>query len=163
MAHNHGGYTALHALINAFNTGISKVKFSCYKGVLLPDVAVGGSGPDAGWVCEVNGAVCDPASTVVNDGDKIDFYYNPGYAGMKHVWFEQDFITLKAGEARRAYPAVDRRRAGRRGPCDCRGRNQGQRRHRWHNGRKRKNQHCLRPHRNGRTIYGHGGKGGFGP
>gem|GEM_PF-4358783 len=99
VSYNYGGYTALHALIDAFNTGISKVGFFCYKGVLTPKVDINetGLGKEAGWVCEVNGKVCDPATTLVNSGDKIDFYYNSDYSGMKHGWFEQNALTVTEG------------------------------------------------------------------
>ncbi|WP_246213229.1 S-layer homology domain-containing protein [Aminipila butyrica] len=100
VSHNYGGYTALHALIDAFDTGISKVGFTCYKGVLVPkvDLSKDGAGSNAGWVCEVNGKVCNPATTLVNNGDKVDFYYNPDYsADMQHAWFEDSDPVVTEG------------------------------------------------------------------
>ncbi|WP_312650957.1 S-layer homology domain-containing protein [Aminipila sp.] len=101
VEYNYGGYTALHAIIDAFNTGISKVKFSCYKGILKPEITINdeGQGSNAGWVCEVNGKTCDPATTLVNAGDKVEFYYNPDYEGMMHAWFKDKTIMVKQGES----------------------------------------------------------------
>lgn len=99
--YNYGGYTVLHALIDAFQTGISKVDFTCRKGNLTPSVSIDETnhGSNAGWVCEVNGTVVDPATTLINNGDKIDFYYNADFAGMRYTWFEKNYITIKAGDA----------------------------------------------------------------
>lgn len=102
VQYNQGGYTALHALIDACELGQSEVGFSCYKGVLTPEVAVetGGLGANAGWVCEINGVVCeDYANTPVKDGDSIVFYYNSDREGMMHVWFEPETMTVKKGES----------------------------------------------------------------
>lgn len=100
VEYNHGGYTALHALVDAFNTGISKVKFSCYKGNLKPEFTVDATdhGSNAGWVCEVNGKVCNPEITLVNNEDKVDYYYNSDYEGMQHAWFKNNVINVKQGD-----------------------------------------------------------------
>lgn len=102
VQYNQGGYTALHALIDACELGQSEVGFNCYKGVLTPEVEVetGGLGANAGWVCEINGVVCeDYANTPVKDGDSIVFYYNSDREGMMHVWFEPETMTVKKGES----------------------------------------------------------------
>lgn len=101
VSYNYGGYTALHALINTFNAGISKVAFNCYKGILVPVGTVNKTGLEegSGWVCEVNGQVCDPATTLVNNGDQIDFYYNNNYAGMQYAWFKENILSITQGNS----------------------------------------------------------------
>lgn len=98
VKYNYGGYTALHALLDACEeTGIS---FQCAKGklTLLDDSAVGATGANAGWICEINGAVCkDPANTLVNDGDKIEFYYNSDLTGMTYAWLTPEKKEVDRG------------------------------------------------------------------
>ena len=98
VKYNYGGYTALHALLDACEeTGIS---FQCVKGklTLLDDSAVGATGVNARWICEINGAVCkDPANTLVNDGDKIEFYYNSDLTGMTYAWLTPEKKEVDRG------------------------------------------------------------------
>ncbi len=101
VQYNHGGYTALHALIDACELGRTDIGFNCYKGVLTPESAIttGGLGPDAGWVCEVNGVVCeDPANTLVYGGDRVEYYYNSDRENMQHAWFEPETAAIEKGE-----------------------------------------------------------------
>lgn len=101
LEYNHGGYTVLHALIDSFNAGVNKINFSCVNGVLTPqaNVSGGGQGPNAGWICEVNDKAVDPATTLVNGGDKVVFYYNPDIENGVHAWFTETVKTVDAGEA----------------------------------------------------------------
>lgn len=102
VEYNHGGYTALHAIINTLNSGDKKVSFSCKNGNLkinnvnYPEDA----GVNAGWICEINGKVCkEPANTMVNSGDNIKFYYNPDYEGMLTAEFDGNAVQrVKKGE-----------------------------------------------------------------
>lgn len=98
VKYNYGGYTTLHALLDACEkTGIS---FQCSKGklTLLDDSAIGATGANAGWICEINGAVCkDPANTLVNDGDKIEFYYNSDLTGMTYAWLTPEQKEVERG------------------------------------------------------------------
>ncbi len=98
VKYNYGGYTALHALLDACEeTGIS---FQCSKGKLtvLDDSAIGATGSNAGWICEINGAVCkDPANTLVNDSDKIEFYYNSDLTGMTYAWLTPEQKEVDRG------------------------------------------------------------------
>ena len=98
VKYNYGGYTALHALLDACEeTGIS---FQCSKGklTLLDDSAIGATGANAGWICEINGAVCkDLANTLVNDGDKIEFYYNSDLTGMTYAWLTPEQKEVDRG------------------------------------------------------------------
>lgn len=104
VQYNYGGYTALHALIDALTD--KKIGFRCYKGRLTPDASVGAGtlGDAAGWVCEVNGVVCNPATTRVRGktdeyaGDTIEFYYNADRDGMTHAWLEPGSCEVKKGE-----------------------------------------------------------------
>ena len=98
VKYNYGGYTALHALLDACEeTGIS---FQCSKGklTLLDDSAVGATGVNAGWICEINGVVCkDPANTLVNNGNKIEFYYNSDLPGMTYAWLTPEKKEVDRG------------------------------------------------------------------
>ncbi len=101
VEYNHGGYTALHAIIDAMQNGVSKKSFSCRKGILTPKnvVKLSDKGQNAGWICEINGKVCsDPANTLVNGGDIVEYYYNADYEGMQHAAFAENIKqTLTAG------------------------------------------------------------------
>ena len=98
MKYNYGGYTALHALLDACDeNGIS---FKCSKGKLTIDdtSASGTKGSNAGWICEINGVVCkDPANTLVNGGDKVEFYYNADLQGMLHAWMTPENKDVDRG------------------------------------------------------------------
>ena len=97
VEYNHGGYTVLHALIEACGAGSNRISFTCKKGQFAPEIDLSdvGAADGAGWVCEVNGkAVTDPANTLAADGDKIEYYYNCGYTGMTHAWFEKDTLSI---------------------------------------------------------------------
>ena len=77
VQYNHGGYTALHALLTACDS--KEVGYYCYRGKLTVDDEqdADSKGTNAGWICEINGIVCkDPANTLVNNGDKVELYYN---------------------------------------------------------------------------------------
>ena len=78
-------------------TGIS---FQCSKGklTLLDDSAVETTGANAGWICEINGVVCkDPANTLVNNGNKIEFYYNSDLTGMTYAWLTPEKKEVDRG------------------------------------------------------------------
>lgn len=99
VEYSYGGYTALHALIEACDTGINKIKFSCYKGIFKPITSYNTKANDdnTGWICEVNGIACDPESTLLKDEDKVEFYYKPECEGMLHTWFKENFVNVKQG------------------------------------------------------------------
>ncbi|HMM05731.1 MAG TPA: S-layer homology domain-containing protein [Clostridiales bacterium] len=99
--YNNGGYTALHAVIDALNSGNTSLNFTCKKGILTPDTAISatGQGVNAGWICEVNGRSVKAASTLVYSGDKVAYYYNPDYNGMLHASFDTVAKTVKAGNS----------------------------------------------------------------
>ena len=103
VEYNHGGYTALHAMIRALDNGISKAKYKCVRGRLTPSIDVSNDsvGSNAGWICEINGNVCgDPANTLVNGGDIVEYYYNADYEGMQHAAFAENVQqTLSAGNS----------------------------------------------------------------
>ena len=97
VQYNHGGYTVLHALLDAAKA--SGAEFECYRGkfVLVDDSITESNGKKAGWVCKVNGIECsDPANTLVNADDKIDLFYNSGWSGMLHAR-----LTPETGEVTR--------------------------------------------------------------
>ena len=97
VQYNHGGYTVLHALLDAAKA--SGTEFECYRGkfVLVDDSITESNGKKAGWVCKVNGIECsDPANTLVNADDKIDLFYNSGWSGMLHAR-----LTPETGEVTR--------------------------------------------------------------
>ena len=99
VQYNHGGYTVLHALIDASRK--SGTSFSCYKGAFtLDDENTGDSnGKKAAWVCKVNGNVCkDPANTLVKEGDKIEFFYSSGWNGMEHARLTKEKAEVKRGD-----------------------------------------------------------------
>ena len=103
VEYNHGGYTALHAMIRALDNGISKAKYKCVRGRLTPSIDVSNDsvGSNAGWICEINGNVCgDPANKLVNGGDIVEYYYNADYEGMQHAAFAENVQqTLSAGNS----------------------------------------------------------------
>ena len=93
VEYNHGGYTALHAVIEAMGNSVSKSEFTCWKGKLTPKNVTNPAdkGNNAGWVCEINDKVCnDPANTLVNGGDIVEYYYNADYEGMQHATFAEN-------------------------------------------------------------------------
>jgi hypothetical protein len=102
VEYNNGGYTVLHALIDAFNQGNTKIPFTCTRGNLTPDIAINGNTAEgAGWVCEVAGKELSGdqmASTLVKNGDRIVYYYNANFAGMQNAWFEETNVTVTQGE-----------------------------------------------------------------
>ena len=102
VEYNEGAYTALHAVIDALNTGLDPVDFSCYKGYLKPSVEIDDTdyGSDCGWVCEVNGVyVAEPAYYLLKDGDSVVYYYNKDYDGMIHAWFEKEMFSITEGDS----------------------------------------------------------------
>ena len=103
VEYNHGGYTVLHSLIDALNSGISKAEFRCIKGELVPIIDLTGTTITnaSDWVCEVNGKICtEPANTLVRDGDVIEYYYNPAYEGMQFAKFKEGSqMTVTQGES----------------------------------------------------------------
>ena len=99
VLYNHGGYTVLHALLDAANA--SGTSFECYKGklVLVDDSITENNGKKSGWICKVNGVVCeDPANTLASDGDKIEFFYNSGWDGMKDAHLTPEVKAVNRGE-----------------------------------------------------------------
>ena len=103
VEYNHGGYTVLHSLIDALNSGISKAEFRCIKGELVPIIDLTGTTITnaSDWVCEVNGKICtEPANMLVRDGDVIEYYYNPAYEGMQFAKFKEGSqMTVTQGES----------------------------------------------------------------
>ena len=91
VRYNHGGYTALHALIDAL--GESNTPFDCTYGNLTIGTGAGG------WVCLINGAVVSsPSAALVDGGDEIVYYYEAA-PGAKYVRFERNTITVTQGNA----------------------------------------------------------------
>ena len=100
VQYNHGGYTVLHALLDAAKT--SGTEFECHRGkfVLVDDSITESNGKKAGWVCKVNGIECsDPANTLVSDKDKIELFYNSGWNGMQHAWLSPENGEVTRGES----------------------------------------------------------------
>lgn len=101
VEYNYGGYTILQAMIEALENSKNRISFSCSKGSLLPgkEADTAGHGEDAGWVCEINGVVCeDPANTLAKDDDVICYYYNADYEGMLHTWMNPETAAINKGE-----------------------------------------------------------------
>lgn len=99
VQYNHGGYTVLHALLDAAKA--SNTEFECSKGkFVLTDQSISDSnGKRAVWICKVNGVVCsDPANTLAKDGDQIEFYYSSGWNGMIHAHLTPETGSVKRGE-----------------------------------------------------------------
>lgn len=95
VRYNNGGYTVLHALIDACTA-----QFTCSNGEFVPaiDIDETSVGADAGWICKVNGSVCnDLANTLVNANDRIDFYYDSDYAGMQYARFAEEDLSVTEG------------------------------------------------------------------
>ena len=98
VEYNYGGYTVLQALIEAMQD--NGIGFSCRKGQLVPDsTPTDNQNEEAGWICEINGKVCEnPAETLVNDGDAIVYYYSAGYEGMLHASLTPEVKELTRGQ-----------------------------------------------------------------
>ena len=99
VLYNHGGYTVLHALLDAADA--SRAGFECYRGkfVLTGDSIAESNGKKASWICKVNGAVCDdPANTLASDGDKVEFFYSSGWDGMKDAHLTPEVKAVNRGE-----------------------------------------------------------------
>ena len=99
VLYNHGGYTVLHALLDAADA--SRAGFECYRGkfVLTGDSIAESNGKKASWICKVNGAVCDdPANTLASDGDKVEFFYSSGWDGMKDAHLTPETKSVNRGE-----------------------------------------------------------------
>ncbi|MDR1322545.1 MAG: cell wall-binding repeat-containing protein [Gracilibacteraceae bacterium] len=93
VEYNYGGYTVLHALIDALGPG----NFSAAAGELTPHTL---TAPPAGavWYCEVNGrVVADYWRTHVHDGDEIRFYL--GAPGQTLAWFSPAASEIRLGES----------------------------------------------------------------
>lgn len=100
VQYNHGGYTVLHALLDAAEA--SGTEFECYRGkfVLVDDSITENNGKKAGWICKVNGIECsDPTNTLVSDKDKIELFYNSGWNGMQHAWLSPENGEVTRGES----------------------------------------------------------------
>lgn len=99
VLYNHGGYTVLHALLDAADA--SRAGFECYRGkfVLTGDSITESNGKKARWICKVNGVVCDdPANTLASDGDKVEFFYSSGWDGMKDARLTPETKSVNRGE-----------------------------------------------------------------
>ena len=99
VLYNHGGYTVLHALLDAADA--SRAGFECYRGkfVLTGDSITESNGKKASWICKVNGVVCDdPANILASDGDKIEFFYSSGWDGMKDAHLTPETKSVNRGE-----------------------------------------------------------------
>lgn len=81
------------------------IGFSCRKGQLVPDATpTDNQNEEAGWICEINGKVCEnPAETLVNDGDAIVYYYSAGYEGMRHASLTPEVKELTRGQTATLY------------------------------------------------------------
>ncbi len=100
VEYNAGGYTALHAIIEALGTGMQPIDFNCRKGKLKPLLELGDYSQKAGYVCEVNGKyIKEPAYHIVKNGDYVEYYFNPAYDGMIHASFEQQMIATTVGNS----------------------------------------------------------------
>ena len=101
VLYNHGGYTVLHALLDAADA--SRAGFECYRGkfVLTGDSITESNGKKASWICKVNGVVCDdPANTLASDGDKVEFFYSSGWDGMKDAHLTPETKSVNRRETR---------------------------------------------------------------
>ena len=99
VLYNHGGYTVLHALLDAADA--SRAGFECYRGkfVLTGDSITESNGKKASWICKVNGVVCDdPANTLASDGDKVEFFYSSGWDCMKDAHLTPETKSVNRGE-----------------------------------------------------------------
>lgn len=86
VTENYNGYTVLHALVEAGTASGNSTIFTCENGIFRPKDTATSAGS---WVCEVNHVVVPQAalqSTMLNAGDKVDFYWQP-YEGGNHIWF----------------------------------------------------------------------------
>ncbi len=95
VLYNNGGYTVLHALIDALAS--NSAEFTCEKGILTPTINISETvGSGAGWICEINGkVVTDYANTLINGGDSVVFYYNPATSDtMCHAWFTSTDVSV---------------------------------------------------------------------
>lgn len=103
VEYNYGGYTVLQALIEAMQD--NGIGFSCRKGQLVPDsTPTDNQNEEAGWICEINGKVCEnPAETLVNDDDAIVYYYSAGYEGMLHASLTPEVKELTRGQTATLY------------------------------------------------------------
>ena len=103
VEYNYGGYTVLQSLIEAMQD--NGIGFSCRKGQLVPDATpTDNQNEEAGWICEINGKVCEnPAETLVNDGDAIVYYYSAGYEGMRHASLTPEVKELTRGQTATLY------------------------------------------------------------
>lgn len=100
VAYNYGGYTALHAVLEAMSTGPNRIDFTCRNGKLTPKVNMDivGEGIKADWICTVNGAAVNPAETLVKDGDKVEFYYYSDRGEQETAWFTDSSRIVGAEE-----------------------------------------------------------------
>lgn len=92
VQYNYGGYTALHALIEALTqNGNTPIRFTCFRGNLIPlvDIDARQHGVAKGWICRVNGVISDPSTTVLDTGDTVEFYYNAATANQQYVKFHE--------------------------------------------------------------------------
>ena len=100
VQYNHGGYTVLHALLDAAKS--SGTSFDCYKGkfALVDDSITENNGKKAAWVCKVNGFVCsDPANVLVENGDKIELFYSSGWNDMLHAHLTPETHEINRGDS----------------------------------------------------------------
>lgn len=100
VQYNHGGYTVLHALLDAAKS--SGTSFDCYKGkfALVDDSITENNGKKAAWVCKVNGLVCsDPANVLVENGDKIELFYSSGWNDMLHAHLTPETHEINRGDS----------------------------------------------------------------
>ena len=97
VLYNHGGYTVLHALIEAETFG-NETRFDCLRGVFTPKAALP-AGVGGRWVCEVNGEECaDPANTLLNAGDRVEFYFL-AEGETTRAWFTEETAGIVKGES----------------------------------------------------------------
>ncbi|MDR1136060.1 MAG: DUF4430 domain-containing protein [Clostridiales Family XIII bacterium] len=99
VEYNPGGYTVLHALIDALSGRQPQIDFTAYQGKLTPNVTINGE-PLAGaaWVLEANGLVtADYWKTLVKPNDEIVLYYNENNSGQQRAWFTNEEISVAKG------------------------------------------------------------------
>ncbi|TEB16746.1 Endo-1,4-beta-xylanase A precursor [Pelotomaculum sp. FP] len=90
VEYNVGGYTALHAILDAFASGqTTRIDFDCRRGDLTPRAGIDNSshGANADWLCTVNGITVDPSTTVLKGGDRVDFFYYSDQGETTQAWF----------------------------------------------------------------------------
>lgn len=87
---NSGGYTALHAVIDALLQD-NTIRFVCVNGKLMPGLVFSksGHGQNWSWLCRVNNKFVVPAETPLLGGETVVFYYNADRPAQRYAWFAE--------------------------------------------------------------------------